>query len=63
MTPRPALDARDLVAFVGLAMMGVGLWLVSPSLALIVVGAVLLLGALLSAELAARRVRRSGGRD
>jgi len=61
MTPRPALDARDLVAFVGLAMMGVGLWLVSPSLALIVVGAVLLLGALLSAELAARR-RKVGGR-
>ena len=59
---RPRLDARDLVAFAGLVMIGVGLWLVSPSLALVVVGAVLLLGALLSAEFAARRPR-AGGRS
>ena len=63
MTPKFSLDARDFVAIAGLVMMGVGLWLVSPSLALVVVGAVLLLGALLSAELAARRARRTGGRD
>jgi len=62
MTP-PRLDARDLIAFIGLVMVGVGLWLVSPSLALVVVGAVLLVGSILSAELAARQARRPGGRS
>jgi len=62
MKTRPVLDLRDLVAVAGLAMMAVGLWLISPSLALIVVGVLLMAGALLSAELAARRPR-AGGRS
>lgn len=62
MSTRPTLDFRDFVAAAGLAMLAVGLWLVSPSLALIVVGGLLLTGAVLSAEVAARR-RGEGGRS
>lgn len=35
---------RDIIAAVGLGLVGAGCWLFSPALALIVVGSVLLLG-------------------
>lgn len=39
------ITARDAVAVVGLGLIGGGCWLVAPALALVVVGAVLLGGA------------------
>jgi len=42
-------DLNDLVALVGLLLLGAGLWLISPALALMVVGGLLVLLALIRA--------------
>lgn len=44
------IDGNDVVAAIGLALLGVGLYLAWPPLALIIVGAVLLIAGVLGAQ-------------
>lgn len=55
------MDRWDLLALLGTAALGAGLWLVAPWLGITVVGLVLLVGGIIggvSAELAAARAAR-----
>ena len=40
-----AIDARDVLAIVGLVLIGYGLWLFIPAVAFVVVGVLVLVGA------------------
>ena len=53
------MDGWDMMALIGLAMVGAGLWMVAPWLALVVEGTLLLIGGVAGAWLRARR----GGED
>ncbi|MFO7537601.1 MAG: hypothetical protein R6X32_06025 [Chloroflexota bacterium] len=44
------MDRYDVMALVGLVLVGVGLWLVSIPLALVAVGGLLMVGAMLGAR-------------
>ena len=44
------IDFYDVIGVLGLAMLGIGLWLVAPALSLSVVGALLLAGGLLASR-------------
>jgi len=54
------IDLYDIMAAIGLLLIGVGLWLVSPAASLTVVGAILMALAVLGAAGPAKR-NRSGG--
>jgi uncharacterized membrane protein len=44
------MDLFDILVFIGILLLGIGLWLVAPALSLSVVGALLLLVGLLGAK-------------
>lgn len=53
------IDGFDVMALVGLGMLGAGLWMVSPALSLSVTGGILIAGGVLGAGLRARKGRGS----
>ena len=54
------IDLYDIMAAIGLLLIGVGLWLVSPAASLTVVGAILMALAVLGASRPVKRNRSSG---
>lgn len=52
------MDAYDVLALLGLAILGVGLWLVSPALSLSVLGILILAAGVLGSMWRARRGRK-----
>lgn len=56
------IDVYDVLALIGLGMLAMGLWMVSPVLSLSVVGGILLAGGVLGSAFKARdRVRKRKG--
>lgn len=55
------IDAYDVITVIGLGMLGVGLWMVSPLLSLVVVGGLLVAGGLIGSLIKASDRKRGKG--